>query len=302
MNLSTWFLQNLANGIALGSLFALLAIGYTLVYGVLKLINFAHGDIFMMAAYFYFFGTAVFKLPWYLVIIITIILTALLGMGVEKIAYRPIREAPKITILISAIGASFLLENLATVLFTGIPKIVPQLPLLTKTISIGPVNTQRLTFVIPVVTFIFLAILVYLIDHTKMGMAMRALGRDQETASLMGVNVNSVISFTFAVGSALAAVGGVMWGLKYPSIIPFMGVMPGLKCFIAAVIGGIGSIKGAVIGGFILGLGEIFIVASVYLTGINISGYKDAFAFVLLIIILLVKPNGIAGAKTAEKV
>ncbi len=302
MTLSTWFLQNLANGIALGSLFALLAIGYTMVYGVLKLINFAHGDIFMMAAYFYFFGTAIFKLPWYLVIIITIILTAFLGMGVEKIAYRPIREAPKITILISAIGASYLLENLSTVLFTGVPKIIPQVPLLTNTVSIGSVNTQRLTFIIPVVTFVFLAILVYLIDHTKMGMAMRALGRDQETASLMGVNVNTVISFTFALGSALAAVGGVMWGLKYPSIIPFMGVMPGLKCFIAAVIGGIGSIKGAVIGGYILGLGEIFIVASAYLTGVNISGYKDAFAFVMLIIILLVKPNGIAGAKTSEKV
>jgi len=302
LTLSTWFLQNLANGIALGSLFALLAIGYTMVYGVLKLINFAHGDIFMMAAYFYFFGTAIFKLPWYLVIIITIILTAFLGMGVEKIAYRPIREAPKITILISAIGASYLLENLSTVLFTGVPKIIPQVPLLTNTVSIGSVNTQRLTFIIPVVTFVFLAILVYLIDHTKMGMAMRALGRDQETASLMGVNVNTVISFTFALGSALAAVGGVMWGLKYPSIIPFMGVMPGLKCFIAAVIGGIGSIKGAVIGGYILGLGEIFIVASAYLTGVNISGYKDAFAFVMLIIILLVKPNGIAGAKTSEKV
>ena len=230
-----------------------------------------------------------------LVIIITIILTALLGID-GRISWL------QSSVLVQFSSAHLSLENLATVLFTGIPKSFPRVPLLTKTISIGPVNTQRLTFVIPVVTFIFLAILVYLIDHTKMGMAMRALGRDQETASLMGVNVNSVISFTFAVGSALAAVGGVMWGLKYPSIIPFMGVMPGLKCFIAAVIGGIGSIKGAVIGGFILGLGEIFIVASVYLTGINISGYKDAFAFVLLIIILLVKPNGIAGAKTAEKV
>lgn len=302
MNLSAWFLQNLANGIALGSLFALLAIGYTMVYGVLKLINFAHGDIFMMAAYFYFYGTAIFKLPWYAVIILTIAITALLGMGVEKIAYRPIREAPKITILISAIGASYLLENLATVMFTGVPKIIPQVPLFTETVSIGPVNTQRLTFIIPVVTFIFLGILVFLIDHTKMGMAMRALGKDQETASLMGVNVNSVISFTFAVGSSLAAVGGVMWGLKYPSIIPMMGVLPGLKCFIAAVIGGIGSIRGAVIGGFILGLGEIFIVASGYVTGVNISGYKDAFAFVLLIIILMVKPNGIAGEKSQEKV
>lgn len=301
MSIGNWFLQNLLNGISLGSLFALLAIGYTMVYGILKLINFAHGDIFMFAAYFYYFAIK-FGLPWPIAIIVVIILTSILGMGVEKIAYKPIREAPKITILISAIGASFLLESLAVVLFSGVPKIIPAVPFFTDVVKIGPIMTQRLTFIIPIVTLVLLLILSYLIDKTKMGIAMRAVSKDQETASLMGVDVNKTVSFTFAVGSALAAIGGVMWGLKYPSVVPLMGVIPGLKCFIAAVIGGIGSIKGAVYGGFILGLGEVFIVASSYLTGVNISGYKDAFAFILLIIILLVRPGGITGQKISEKV
>ncbi len=301
MSISTWFLQNLLNGIALGSLFALLAIGYTMVYGILKLINFAHGDIFMMAAYFYYYAIR-FGLPWPIAIIVVIILTSLLGMGVEKVAYRPIREAPKITILISSIGASFLLESLAVVLFSGVPKIIPPVTIFTQVVTLGPIRTQMLTFIIPAVTAVLLIALNYLIEKTKMGVAMRAVSKDQETASLMGVDVNKTISFTFAIGSALAAVGGIMWGLKYPSIVPLMGVIPGLKCFIAAVIGGIGSIKGAVYGGFILGLGEVFIVASSYLTGINLSGYKDAFAFVLLIVILLVRPGGITGQKMSEKV
>lgn len=301
MSVGNWFFQNLLNGLSLGSLFALLAIGYTMVYGILKLINFAHGDIFMFAAYFYYFAIR-FGLPWPIAMVVVIILTSVLGMGVEKIAYKPIREAPKITILISAIGASFLLESLAVVLFSGVPKIIPQVSFFTDVVTIGSIRTQRLTFIIPIVTAILLIILNYLIEKTKMGIAMRAVSKDQETASLMGVDVNKTVSFTFAIGSALAAIGGIMWGLKYPSVVPLMGVIPGLKCFIAAVIGGIGSIKGAVYGGFILGLGEVFIVASSYLTGVNISGYKDAFAFILLIVILLVRPGGITGQKISEKV
>lgn len=296
MTLDT-LLQHLANGISLGSLYALIAIGYTMVYGILRLINFAHGDIFMMAVYVAFFSMS-FGMPWYVAFVVTIVLTALLGMSVEQLAYKPIREAPKITILISAIGASFLLENLATVIFGGRPKTFPQIEFFTQMVNLGNVKIQMLSFFIPVVTLVFLAGLLYLINKTKAGMAMRAVSKDQETARLMGINVNKTISLTFAIGSALAAVGGIMWGLKFPSILPLMGVMPGLKCFIAAVIGGIGNIKGAVYGGFILGIGEILIVAFLP----TLTGYRDAFAFIMLILILLFKPTGLAGEKLAEKV
>jgi len=292
------FLQHLSNGISLGSLYALIAIGYTMVYGILRLINFAHGDIFMMATYFAFFGIVTFGIPWYITFPVILIITALLGMTVEATAYRPLRDAPKISILISAIGASFLLENLAIVLFGGVPKPFPTPEVFTDVVKIGTVSIQKLTFYIPVVTIVFLVGLTYLINKTKVGMAMRALSKDHETARVMGVNVNQIISLTFGIGSMLAAVGGIMWGLKFPQISPLMGVIPGMKCFIAAVIGGIGNIKGAVVGGFILGVGEILLVAFLP----DLTGYRDAFAFVLLILILLYKPTGIMGEQIAEKV
>jgi branched-chain amino acid transport system permease protein len=292
------FLQHLTNGISLGSLYALIAIGYTMVYGILRLINFAHGDIFMMSVYFALFGVSIFGLPWYAAFIIAIILAALLGMTLEKVAYGPLRDAPKISILISAIGASFLLENLAVVLFGGRPKSFPTPELFTAVVKIGTVSIQRLTFIIPVVTIALLFALLYLINKTKTGMAMRAVSKDHEIARVMGINVDKIISITFIIGSALAGVGGMMWGMKFPGVIPLMGVIPGLKCFIAAVIGGIGNIKGAVVGGFILGIGEIMLVA--FLPGL--TGYRDAFAFILLIAILLFKPNGLMGEKISEKV
>ena len=297
MTLST-FMQNLANGISVGSLYALIAIGYTMVYGILKLINFAHGDIFMMAAYFAFFGIVTFGLPWYFAFIIAIVITALLGMTIEFVAYKPLRNAPKISVLISAIGVSFLLENLAVVLFGGRPKAFPDIKLFTDVVVVGGVSIQKLTFIIPVVTIILLFVLLHLVNKTNIGMAMRAASKDVETARLMGINVNRIISFTFAIGSGLAAVGSMMWSVKYPQIVSIMGVMPGLKCFIAAVIGGIGDIKGAVIGGFVLGLTEIMLVG--FLPGL--TGYRDAFAFVLLIVILLFKPTGIMGKNLTEKV
>ncbi|MDD7793152.1 branched-chain amino acid ABC transporter permease [Clostridium sp. 'White wine YQ'] len=292
------FMQHLTNGISLGSLYALIAIGYTMVYGILKLINFAHGDIFMMATYFAFFGVATFNLPWYFAFIIAIVITAVLGMTIEFTAYRPLRSAPKISVLISAIGVSFLLENLAIVLFGGMPKAFPTPDIFTNVVTIGGVSIQNLTFIIPVVTIVLLFVLLYLVNHTNVGMAMRAVSKDVDTARLMGINVNRIISFTFAIGSALAAVGAMMWSVKYPQIIATMGIIPGLKCFIAAVIGGIGDIKGAVIGGFILGIGEIMIVAFLP----SLTGYRDAFAFILLIVILLFKPTGIMGKNLAEKV
>ncbi|MDI6706484.1 MAG: branched-chain amino acid ABC transporter permease [Bacillota bacterium] len=292
------FLQHLTNGISLGSLYALVAIGYTMVYGILRLINFAHGDIFMMATYFTFYSIVMFSIPWYVTFILVIIMTGALGMVVEASAYRPLRDAPRISILISAIGASFLLENLAIVIFGGRPKAFPAPELFTKVFMVGSVSVQRLTIIIPVVAVVLLFALLYLINNTKSGMAMRAVSKDHETARLMGVDIDRTISLTFGIGSMLAAVGGMMWGLKFPQIAPLMGVIPGLKCFIAAVVGGIGNIKGAVIGGFILGIGEIMLVALLP----SLTGYRDAFAFILLIMILLFKPTGIMGEKITEKV
>ena len=292
------FLQHLANGISLGSLYALIAIGYTMVYGILRLINFAHGDIFMMAIYFAFYSFSLFSMPWYAAFIFAVAATGILGILIEVFAYKPLRDAPKISVLISAIGMSYLLENLAILIFGGRPKSFPAPKVLTTSVQLGNISIQRLTFAIPIITVLFLIVLLYLINHTKIGMAMRAVSKDHETAGLMGVKVNRTISITFGIGSILAAVGGIMWGMKYPQINPLMGVIPGLKCFIAAVIGGIGNITGAVIGGFVLGIGEIMLVALLP----SLTGYRDAFAFILLIVILLFKPTGIMGEKISEKV
>lgn len=297
MSFST-FMQHLVNGISLGSLYALLAIGYTMVYGILRLINFAHGEVFMLGTYFAFYAMTSFLLPWWASFLIAVILTCIFGIILERSAYRPLRNSPRISIMISAIGASFLLQNLGIVIFGGRPKAFPIPPIFSKITNIGGVSIVSVSIIIPIITAIALYILLYVINKTKVGMAMRAVSKDYEAARLMGINVNSIISFTFGTGSALAAIGGIMWGLKYPQLIPAMGLMPGLKCFIAAVVGGIGNIKGAVLGGFILGLGEIMIVA----ISPALSGYRDAFAFVLLIIILLVRPGGLMGENIVEKV
>jgi branched-chain amino acid transport system permease protein len=292
------FAQHMVNGISLGSLYALIAIGYTMVYGILLMINFAHGDIVMMACYFAYFGITVFHVPWYITFVVVIVLTALLGAFIERTAYRPLRDAPKNSILISAIGASFLLENVANYLFSGRPMRFPEIPLLSQMFNIGGVEIQVISVIIPIVTFISLFILLHIVNKTKTGMAMRAVSKDYEIARVMGIKINSIITITFMLGSALAAIGAIMWGIRYPGITPMLGVMPGLKCFIAAVVGGIGNIKGAVLGGFILGLGEILIVAFFP----DFSGYRDAFAFILLVIILFYKPTGILGEKITEKV
>jgi len=262
------------------------------------LINFAHGDIFMFGTYMAFYMMTSFMLPWGAAFFIAIILTIAFGVLVEKAAYKPLRNSPRMSIMISAIGASFLIENLAIVVFGGRPKSLPVPDLFNRIIHIGNVSVVSITFITPIITMVALAILMFIVNKTKTGMAMRAVSKDYEAARLMGIDVNFIITFTFAIGSALAAIGGIMWGLKYPSLLPLMGVMPGLKCFIAAVIGGIGDIRGAVIGGFILGLIEIMLIAVFP----ELTGYRDAFAFVLLIVILLVKPTGIMGKNIAEKV
>lgn len=292
------FLQHLTNAISLGSLYALIAIGYTMVYGILRLINFAHGEIFMVSTYFAFYAVATFFIPWWIAFFIAIALTGLLGIIIEKLAYKPLRESPRISVMISAIGVSFFIQNLAVVIFGGRPKAFPIPDMFNKIIKIGGVHIANLTFLIPVITAVFLFILLYIVNKTKTGMAMRAVSKDYEASSLMGISVNKIISFTFGIGSVLAGVGGIMWGMKYPNLIPAMGIMPGLKCFIAAVVGGIGNIRGAMLGGVILGFTEIMTVAFFP----SLTGYRDAFAFILLIVILLVRPAGLLGKNLTEKV
>ncbi len=293
MSLTT-FLQQCLTGISLGGAYALIAIGYTLVYGILRLINFAHGDIFMMAGYFMIFAMASF--PWPIAIPLVLIATVVLGVLIERVAYRPLRSAPRMSAMISAIGVSYLLQNLATYLFTALPKGYPEIPFLKKIFQIGGLSASFVTFLTPVLTLFIVYLLIILINKTKIGMAMRAVSRDYDTAALMGIKINTVITFTFAVGSLLAAVGSVLYFTDRMTVFPFSGSLPGLKCFVAAVFGGIGSIPGAVIGGFILGLGETALVAMGY------STFSDAFTFVLLIIILLIKPTGLFGEKITDKV
>ena len=292
------FMQQFVNALSLGSLYALIAIGYTMVYGILRLINFAHGDVFMIGGYLAFYAVTAFMMPWWVAVIAAIGMTTLFGMGLERVAYRPLRDSPRISIMISAIGASFLIENLAIVLFDARPKAFPVPSLFAANYVIGGVHVASVSLIIPLVTAVLLALLLWIVHRTKTGMAMRAVSTDIDAARLMAIDVNRIISFTFAIGSALAAVGGIMWALKYPRLEPLMGIMPGLKCFIAAVIGGIGSIAGAVLGGLLLGLIELMTIAFLP----ELTGYKDAFAFVLLIVVLLVKPTGLLGSKQGEKV
>lgn len=293
MSLTT-FLQQCLTGISLGGAYALIAIGYTLVYGILRLINFAHGDIFMMAGYFMIFAMA--SLPWFIAIPVTLIVTVVLGVSIERVAYRPLRSAPRMSVMISAIGVSYLLQNLATYLFTALPKGYPEIPLLKRIYQIGGLSASFVTFLTPVLTLILVYLLILLINHTKIGMAMRAVSKDYETASLMGIKINKTISFTFAVGSLLAGIGSILYFTDRMTVFPFSGALPGLKCFVAAVFGGIGSIPGAVIGGFILGLGETALVA------MGQSTFSDAFTFILLIVMLLIRPTGLFGEKTTDKV
>ncbi|MFA5621407.1 MAG: branched-chain amino acid ABC transporter permease [Thermovirgaceae bacterium] len=292
------FVQHLLNGLTLGSLYALIAIGYTMVYGILRLINFAHGEIFMLGAYFVFWGVTLFRLPWFIAVIGAIVVTSFSGIIVDRVAYKPLRDAPRISALISAIGVSFFLQNFAIVVFSAIPREVQRPSWLVKVIIVGKIRILPLTLVVPVLSFLLMMGLLYVVYKTKPGLGMRAISRDIETSRLMGVPVNRIIALTFGMGSALAAASGIMWALRYPQLQPVMGVIPGFKAFIAAVFGGIGSIQGAVIGGLTLGLMEIMIVAFMP----SLAGFRDAFAFILLIIILLIMPTGLMGEKLEDKV
>lgn len=281
-------------GISVGGQYALIAIGYTMVYGILRLINFAHGDIFMVAGFAMVYLSA--SLPLYISIPLTIIITVLLGFAVERIAYKPLRTAPRMSIMISAIGVSYLLQNCAWYITSGLAKQYPKIPWISESISIGTATTKIVTVITPILTLILVIALVVLIKYTKIGMAMRAMAKDFETSQLMGVKINSVISFTFIIGSLLAAIGSLLYFTNYTTVTPIAGAMPGLKAFIAAVFGGIGSIPGAVIGAFIIGICENII------KGFGWTTFSDAFTFALLIIILVAKPTGLFGEKSTDKV
>jgi branched-chain amino acid transport system permease protein len=296
----TWamFVQHTLNGLTLGSLYALIAIGYTMVYGILRLINFAHSEIFMLGAYFVFWGITLFYLPWAIAMVAAVIVTASVGILVDRVAYRPLRDAPRISALISAIGVSFFLQNVTIVVFGALPRQVYRPGWLEDPILMGDVRLLPLTLFVPALSLLLMLGLVWIVYKTKTGLGMRAISKDIETSYIMGVPVNRIISITFGIGSALAAASGIMWALRYPQLQPVMGSIPGFKAFIAAVFGGIGSIPGAVIGGLMLGLIEIMAVAFFP----DLAGYRDAFAFVLLIVILLLKPTGLMGEKLEDKV
>ena len=287
-------LPYLLAGISVGGQYALIAVGYTMVYGILRLINFAHGDIFTAAGFFMVYIAA--SWPLYLAVPAVIILTVVLGFTVERVAYKPLRTAPRMSIMISAIGVSYLLQNLMWYITGGLAKQYPVLPWISDSITIGSASTKVVTIVTPILTIVLVAALVILIQRTKIGMAMRAVSKDFETAQLMGIKINSVISTTFIIGSFLAAVGSMLYFSNYTTVTPTIGAMPGLKAFVAAVFGGIGSIPGAVIGAFIIGIAENIIKALGYTT------FSDAFTFALLIVILLIKPTGLFGEKISEKV
>ena len=284
----------LINGVSVGGQYALIAIGYTLVYGILRLINFAHGDVFMAAGLIMVYLSA--SLPLGVTIPLMIVLVVALGFFIERAAYKPLRTAPRMSVMISAIGVSYLLQNFATYITGGLPQMYPAIPGLSSQVTIAGVSTKWVTVITPVLVIVLVIALTQLINHTKIGMAMRAASRDFETAQLMGIKINSVISFTFVIGSFLAAVGSLLYFTNYQSIVPLSGALPGLRAFVAAVFGGIGSIPGAVVGAFLIGISESVIKGSDW------SVFSDAFTFALLIIILVVKPTGLFGEKITDKV
>lgn len=301
--MSQEFVQHLINGVSLGSIYALIALGYTMVYGILQLINFAHSEVYMMGAFAAYYGARFLGIeaePGYLhlaiLLIISMVSCSLVGLAIERFAYRPLRKAPKLNILITAIGVSLLLQYSGQVIFGADPKVFPNVLEDTTLASLGEVEIRSFDVTILVVALLFMASLHYLIHHTKIGKAMRAVSTNHTVASLMGIDTNRVISITFIIGSSLAGVGAILVGMKYPKIDPLMGMGIGLKAFVAAVLGGIGNLYGAVLGGLLMGLSEEMVVG--YLS----STYRDALAFGILIAILFARPSGLLGKTSQEKV
>ena len=300
-----FFVSTLLFGISVGGQYALIAIGYTMVYGILRLINFAHGDVFMVAGLLGIYLSSFLSayLPPAAVIPVSLLLvlalTVALGFCIERAAYKPLRSAPRMSVMISAIGVSYLLQNSATYITGGQPMTYPSIPFLSDTISLAGTSIKWVVILTPFLVAALVLVLTQLINHTKVGMAMRAVAKDFETSQLMGIKINSVISVTFVIGSALAAVGSMLYFTTYPAIVPTAGAMPGLKAFVAAVFGGIGSIPGAGIGAFLIGICENFVKIMPF---DGATTFVDAFTFALLIIILVFKPTGLFGEKATDKV
>ncbi len=291
----TNIIEQLINGLRTGSIYALIALGYTMVYGIARMINFAHGDIIMVGAYMLYATVQVLKLPIPLAIIITIITCAVLGITVEKIAYKPLRQAPPLAVLITAIGMSFFLQSAALLIFKATP--IPLASIIPNTnVKLGGITISSVTIVTLAVTAIAMIALTLFIEKTKTGTAMRAVSEDREAAELMGIDVNQTISMTFAIGSGLAAVAGILFITQYQSLRPTLGALPGIKAFVAAVLGGIGSIPGAMLGGILLGIIES--ISKAFIS----SELADAIVFGVLVIVLLVRPSGLLGKKKFVKV
>jgi branched-chain amino acid transport system permease protein len=296
------FLQQLINGLSVGAIYALIAVGYTMVYGILKLINFAHGEVFMIGAMVSLLLAK--TLGWtgptalLLCLVVAVIVCGVLGFSIERLAYRPLRNRPRLTSLITAIGISLLIQYGGQKLFGPTDKVFPNVwPTLSDNFTVRGVSIAYVDIAVIGLTLVLMVVLTYIVMYTRMGLALRAVSHSFDTASLMGVNIDRVVSFTFVLGSALAAAGGLLYAVKYLTVNPLSGLIPGLKAFVAAVLGGIGSIPGAVAGGLLLGLVEVFVS---YLP--NGSQYRDGVAFVILIAILLVKPSGLFGRTVVEKV
>ena len=295
---AAYILSQVANGLILGSMYALIAIGFSMIYGIVRLINFAHGDIFTIGAFTTLASLVFLNLPFPLAVVVVLIAGAVCGMVIERIAFRPMRGSPQVTGFIASLAVAIILENLAVMTISAQPRtfLVPEY--LNTLVALGPVTVRVIDLAIVALSIGLMVALMIFVGFTRVGIAMRATAENYDVARLMGINIDRMIMFAFAIGSGLAAVGGLMWGSKYGQISPLMGLLPGLKAFIAAVIGGVGSIPGAVLGGYVLGLSEVLFVG---LLPPEHSGFRNAFVFGALILVLLVMPNGLLGKPTETR-
>lgn len=295
---AAYLLSQIANGLILGSMYALIAIGFSMIYGIVRLINFAHGDIFTIGAFATLASVAVIQVPFPVAFAIVLVVGAAVGLLIERAAFRPMRGAPQVTGFIASLAVSIMIENLAVLTVSAQPRTFAVPAYLNQLVKLGSLNVRAIDIAIVVLAIVLMIALVLFVRFTKIGVAMRATAENYDVARLMGININRMIGIAFAIGSGLAAVAGLMWGTKYGQISPLMGVLPGLKAFVAAVIGGVGSITGAVLGGYVLGMAEVLFVG---LLPPEFSGYRNAFVFGALILVLLVMPNGILGRSTEQR-
>lgn len=294
--MSTYVLSQIVNGLILGSMYALIAIGFSMIYGIVRLINFAHGDIFAIGAFTTLASVSMLNAPFPVTVLIVLLTGAAVGMLIERAAFRPMRGAPQVTGFIASLAVAIIIENLAVMTISAQPRSFLAPPWLNQLVAIGPLSVRVVDLAIVALSIVLMVSLVVFVRKSKAGIAMRATAENYDVARLMGINIDRMILLAFAIGSALAAVGGLMWGSKYGQISPLMGLLPGLKAFVAAVIGGVGSIAGAVVGGYVLGMSEVLFVG---LLPSEYSGYRNAFVFGTLILVLLVMPNGLLG-RSAE--